>query len=113
VPGVAQAAIQMGKHAARNIRSDLEHKPRQPFRYRDPGIIATIGRAAAVAQIGPVKLSGFVAWFGWVFIHILMLIGFRNRIVVMIQWAWAWLAYTRSNRIITGQPEFELTRPRG
>jgi NADH dehydrogenase len=112
VPGVAQAAIQMGKHAADNIRRDLAGQPRRPFHYRDPGIIATIGRAAAVARIGPVKLSGLIAWLAWVFIHILMLIGFRNRIIVMIQWAWAWLAWTRSNRIITGDPELVLRRAR-
>jgi NADH dehydrogenase len=112
VPGVAQAAIQMGKHAADNIRRDLARQARRPFRYRDPGIIATIGRAAAVARIGPVKLSGLIAWLAWVFIHILMLIGFRNRIIVMIQWAWAWLAWTRSNRIITGDPELVLRRAR-
>jgi NADH dehydrogenase len=112
VPGVAQAAIQMGKHAADDIRRDLASQPRRPFRYRDPGIIATIGRAAAVARIGPVKLSGLIAWLAWVFIHILMLIGFRNRIIVMIQWAWAWLAWTRSNRIITGDPELVLRRAR-
>jgi NADH dehydrogenase len=113
VPGVAQAAIQMGRYAAATVKRDLEKRPRAPFVYKDPGEIATIGRAAAVAHIGPVKLSGFPAWLAWVFIHILMLIGYRNRILVMVQWAWAWFAYTRSNRIITGHPIVRLRRARG
>ena len=105
VPGVAQGAIQMGRHAARCIAADLAGKPRKPFRYRNYGELATIGRAAAVAWFGRVRFSGFPAWFTWVFVHILKLIGFRNRLIVMIQWAWAWVAYTRGIRLITGPAE--------
>jgi NADH:ubiquinone reductase (H+-translocating) len=112
VPGVAQGAMQMGRHVARTIRGDLAGRPRRPFHYTDKGLIATIGRAAAVAEIFGVKLSGFVAWFVWVFIHILYLIGFRNRVLVMVQWAWAYLTYARGIRLITGDPHFELRRAR-
>jgi NADH:ubiquinone reductase (H+-translocating) len=102
VPGVAQAAMQMGTHAANAIRADLAGKPRKPFRYNDRGSMATIGRAKAVAEVGRFKLSGFPAWALWVLIHISYLIGFRNRIVVMIQWAWAYLTHNRGIRLITG-----------
>ena len=84
VPGVAPAAMQMGKHAAQSILRGLEGKPREPFRYVDKGSLATIGRGAAVAHLGRLKISGFFAWLLWLFIHILFLIGFRNRLFVMI-----------------------------
>ncbi|MEX1256266.1 MAG: NAD(P)/FAD-dependent oxidoreductase [Gemmatimonadota bacterium] len=103
VPGVAQGAMQMGRHAARTIRGDLEGRPRRPFRYVDKGDLATIGRAAAVARIGGLHLSGFLAWTIWVVVHILYLIGFRNRVLVMMQWAWAYLTYQRGIRLITGE----------
>jgi NADH dehydrogenase len=112
VPGVAQGAMQGGAHAARQILRDLAGKPREPFRYWNKGNLATIGRAAAVADLGRIRLSGFIAWFVWVFIHILYLIGFRNRLVVMIQWAWAYLMYQRGIRLITGRPELKLERAR-
>ena len=112
VPGVAPAAIQMGRHVARTIRRDLEEKPRKSFRYRDKGDLATIGRAAAVARIGKLRFWGFLAWILWVGVHILYLIGFRNRILVMIQWAWAWATYQRGIRLITGSPGLELRRGR-
>ncbi len=112
VPGVAQGAIQMGKHAARMIERDLAGKPREPFHYRDKGSLATIGRLAAVAEIGRLKLSGLVAWVVWAFVHILYLIGFRNRLLVMIQWAWSYLTYKRGIRLITGSPRIELKRSR-
>ncbi len=112
VPGVAPAAIQMGKHAARMILRDLEGDAREPFRYVDKGDLATIGRAAAVARLGRVKLSGFIAWFIWVVVHILYLIGFRNRALVMLQWAWAYLTYQRGIRLITGDRQVELYRAR-
>src|SRR5690606_8594648 len=98
VPGVAQGAIQMGRHVADQIRNDLAGRSRDPFRYRDLGSLATIGRAAAVADFGRITLSGFAAWVIWVVVHILQLIGFRNRLVVMIQWAWAYLMYQRGIR---------------
>ncbi len=102
LPGVAQVAIQQGNWAAKTIARDLENQPRQPFHYHDKGSLATIGRAAAVAQIGKFQLSGYFAWLAWLFVHILFLIGFRNRIVVMINWAWAYLTYERGARLITG-----------
>jgi len=102
VPGVAPAAIQEGMHAAKNIERTLAGKPRQAFRYRDKGSLATIGRAAAVADLGFIKLSGFIAWFAWLAIHIFFLIGFRNRFLVITQWAWAYLTYQRGARLITG-----------
>ena len=113
VPGVAQGAIQMGKHAARQMLRDLAQKPRENFRYLDKGDMATIGRAAAVARIGKLKLSGFVAWLIWVVVHITYLIGFRNRVLVMMQWGWAYLTYHRGIRLITGDPHVELQRARG
>nr|PZN33277.1 MAG: FAD-dependent oxidoreductase [Actinomycetota bacterium] len=104
VPGVAPAAIQMGKHAARMIRADLEGRPRQPFRYRDKGSLATIGRARAVANLGKVRFGGFLAWVAWLAVHIWYLIGFRNRFLVFLNWAWNYLTFRRGARIITGLP---------
>ena len=101
VPGVAQGAIQMGKHAARQIVRDLADRPRERFTYVDKGDLATIGRAAAVARLKHMKLSGFPAWVIWVVVHIMYLIGFRNRVLVMLQWAWAYLTYQRGIRLIT------------
>jgi NADH dehydrogenase len=101
VPGLAAAAIQMGKAVARNIARDLRGQPRRPFRYRDKGTLATIGRAAAIADFGKIHLSGWIAWLAWLFIHIVMLIGFRNRVLVMVNWAWAYFAYQRGARLIT------------
>lgn len=112
VPGVAPAAMQMGSYAARSIRSDVAGKQRRPFRYLDKGNLATIGRAAGVAEIAGAKLSGVIAWLVWVFVHILYLIGFRNRLIVMIQWAWAYLWYNRGSRLITGSPHMDLKRAR-
>jgi NADH:ubiquinone reductase (H+-translocating) len=105
LPGVAQVAIQQGKWAAEMIAHDLADQPRANFHYHDKGSLATIGRAAAVAQIFGVELSGYFAWLAWLFIHILFLIGFRNRLVVMINWAWAYLTYERGARLITGRDD--------
>ena len=105
LPGVAQVAIQQGTFAAEMIGRDLEHQPRRDFHYHDKGSLATIGRAAAVAQIGKLKLSGYFAWLAWLFIHILFIIGFRNRLIVMIQWASSYLTYERGARLITGSDE--------
>jgi NADH dehydrogenase len=102
VPGVAPAAIQAGIHTAKNIERALAGKSREPFRYRDKGSLATIGRAAAVADFGFAHLGGFIAWFAWLAIHIFFLIGFRNRFLVITQWAWAYLTYQRGARLITG-----------
>jgi len=102
VPGVAPAAIQGGKHAAQNIRRTIAGKERLPFRYLDKGSLATIGRAAAVAEFGSLKISGFFAWLAWLGIHILFLIGFRNRFIVLFEWAWSYVTYDRGARLITG-----------
>jgi len=102
LPGVAPVAMQQGRCVARQIAADLDGNPRQAFHYVDKGSLATIGRAAAVAQFGKLHISGFIAWLSWLFIHIFFLIGFRNRVVVMFQWAWSYLTYERSARLITG-----------
>jgi NADH dehydrogenase len=105
LPGVAQVAIQQGAWVAETIARDLENQPRRNFHYHDKGSLATIGRAAAVAQIGKIELSGYFAWLTWLFVHIFFLIGFRNRLLVMIQWAWSYLTYERGARLITGSDE--------
>jgi NADH dehydrogenase len=102
VPGVAPAAIQEGQHTARNIERAVAGQPMRAFKYRDKGSLATIGRAAAVADIGRLHLGGFLAWFAWLGIHILFLIGFRNRFLVITQWAWAYVTRQRGARLITG-----------
>jgi len=102
VPGVAPAAIQEGQHMALNLSRLLDDEPTLRFRYNDKGSLATIGRAAAVAELGSVHFGGFVAWLAWLAIHIFFLIGFRNRFLVITQWAWAYLTYQRGARLITG-----------
>ena len=104
VPGVAPAAIQEGKHAAQNIRRAIAGEPLAAFRYRDKGSLATIGRAAAVANFKRFKLTGFLAWWAWWAIHILFLIGFRSRLLVMFGWAWSYFTFQRGARLITGAP---------
>lgn len=103
VPGVAPAAIQEARHAAGNITRAVKGKLYVPFRYRDKGMLAVIGRAAAVANLRHLKLSGFIAWLTWVIVHLYLLIGFRNRIIVMFEWAWAYFTYERGARLITGR----------
>jgi NADH dehydrogenase len=103
VPGVAPAAKQMGRHAARNIRAALAGRPARPFRYRDYGQLATIGRSAAVAMFGRVRIWGWLAWVAWLTAHIYFLIGFRNRLVVLIDWAWAYWTFERSARIVISE----------
>jgi len=109
LPGVAQVAIQEGRFVARVIRREVEqgakHAERPAFRYHDKGSLATIGRAAAVAQIGKFHISGYVAWLTWLFVHIFFLIGFRNRVLVFVQWAWSYFTYERGARLITGSTE--------
>ena len=102
LPGVAQVAIQMGRHTARNIVRALRQQPYLPFSYRNLGNMATIGRASAVADFETFTMKGLPAWLAWLFVHILNLIGFRNRVVVMVQWAWAYITYQRGIRLITG-----------
>ena len=105
VPGVSPAAMQMGRHVARLIRDEMDrgagHSPRTPFRYLDKGTMATIGRSVAVAWIGRIRISGFVAWLAWLFVHLIFLIGFRNRVAVLIQWIYSYFTYKRGARIIT------------
>ena len=103
LPGLAQPAIQGGRHAARQIVRTLQGEPREPFRYRDKGTLATIGRHSAVAQIGRIRSVGFLAWLLWLLVHLVMLIGFRNRVLVLAQWAWIYFRYERGARLITGE----------
>ncbi len=111
VPGVAPAAQQEGRHAVKMILADLAKRPRAPFRYLDKGSLATIGRAAAVAEIGPIKTEGFFAWLLWLVVHIATLIGFRNRLLVLAEWAFAYLRFERGARLITGGvPELPADR---
>jgi NADH dehydrogenase len=114
VPGVAPAAMQEGRHAAQNIERALDGEALKPFRYLDKGTLATIGRAAGVADIRGLQLSGAVAWLSWLLVHIWFLIGFRNRFVVMLEWARSYLTYEKQARLITeevndllGEPEPE------
>lgn len=108
LPGVAPVAIQQGRFVAKLIRKEVEagarhsSRARPAFHYWDKGSLATIGRAAAVAQFGKIHISGYVAWLSWLFVHILFLIGFRNRLLVFIQWAWSYVTYERGARLITG-----------
>ena len=104
LPGVAQVAIQMGAHAAHNIVRAMEGQPLREFKYRNLGDMATIGRASAVANLPTMHLKGWIGWLAWLFVHILNLIGFRNRIVVMVQWVWSYFSYQRAIRLITGTP---------
>ena len=102
LPGLAPVAIQEGKYVAKTILRDLDGTARKDFHYWDKGTLATIGRAAAVADFGKIHISGFLAWLSWLFIHIFFLIGFRNRLLVFIQWAWSYFTYERGARLITG-----------
>jgi NADH dehydrogenase len=109
VPGVSPAAMQMGKHVAKILKDELRSgappAARPAFRYFDKGTMATIGRSAAVAMIGKIKLSGMAAWMAWLFIHLIFLVGFRNRTAVLFQWAYSYFSYRRSARIITYLPQ--------
>lgn len=102
LPGVAPVALQEGRAVAKTIERDLANKPRRDFHYVDKGSLATIGRAAAVAQIRGLHISGYFAWLAWLFVHVFFLIGFRNRLIVLFQWAWSYLTYERGARLITG-----------
>jgi NADH dehydrogenase len=111
LPGVAPVAMQQGRYVAGVIRATMAGAPREPFAYVDKGNLATIGRASAVAHIGRVKLWGLTAWVLWLVVHILYLVGFRNRVIVLINWAWAYLTLSRGARLITGDIEHERERP--
>ncbi|MFL6550315.1 MAG: NAD(P)/FAD-dependent oxidoreductase [Povalibacter sp.] len=103
LPGVALVAMQEGIHVVKMIRADLAGKPRVAFRYHDVGKLATIGRSRAICEIFGVKLSGWFAWWVWLLVHIYRLSGFRNRIIVLIQWAWSYMTFTRGARLIVGK----------
>ncbi len=102
LPGLSPVAMQQGRAAARSIRATLAGRPRHRFHYVDKGTMAVIGRSEAVAEIAGLRFSGLVAWLLWCFVHIFYLIGFRNRAIVMMEWAWAYLTYQRGARLITG-----------
>jgi NADH dehydrogenase len=102
LPGVAQVAMQGGAYVARLIQKRLKGESLPPFHYMDRGILAVIGRASAVAQIGKLHLSGFVAWFIWLFIHLMNLVEFSNRVLVFVHWGFLYLTYDRGARLITG-----------
>ena len=117
-PGLAPAAMQMGKQVAKVIRKEIkagagvgEPKDRPVFRYKDKGTMATIGRSRAIAWVGPLKLSGFFAWLAWLIVHLLLLIGFRNKIVVLVQWFYSYVSFRRGARIIFGRAD-ETPAPR-
>jgi NADH dehydrogenase len=105
LPGLSPVALQEGRAAARNVLLTLAGRPRRRFHYVDKGTMAVIGRAAAVAEIAGLRFSGLLAWLLWCFVHIFYLIGFRNRFIVMAEWAWAYLSSERGARLITGDPE--------
>lgn len=104
-PMVAPVAIQQGEQAAKNILADLEHRPARPFHYFDKGQMATIGRRSAVFDAFGVRMSGVLAWFGWLFIHLIELIGFRNRLIVLSNWIYNYFTYDRGVRLITGEQD--------
>jgi NADH dehydrogenase len=112
VPGLGAAAMQEGEAASANILRDMRSQQRVPFKYHDRGSMATIGRNRAVAQIGRWKLSGYIAWLMWLFVHISLLIGFRNRLAVLGEWAWAYFTRERSARLIVGGTESQAWAPR-
>jgi NADH:ubiquinone reductase (H+-translocating) len=101
LPGLAPVAMQQGRHAAENIRLEVAGKSRRPFKYRDKGMMATIGRSRAIASFWNFNFSGLPAWFAWLFVHILYLVGFKNRLIVLIRWAWSFFNSRRGSRLIT------------
>jgi NADH dehydrogenase len=105
LPGVAQVGIQTGQYTAKLIQHRLRHEAYKPFRYWDKGNMATIGRAAAVAQVGKLHVSGLIAWLMWLFIHLMYLVGFQNRIVVLLQWFYSYATFNRGARLITGSKD--------
>ncbi len=103
IPAICPAAIQMGEYIASVLTDDLAGRPRKPFRYRHKGQLAVIGRGHAVADLGWLRAWGFVAWLLWIFVHIFFLIGFRNRVIVLFEWAWSYVTFQRGARVITGR----------
>jgi NADH dehydrogenase len=120
VPGVAPGAIQMADMVARVIRDETRARirgttpaPRPAFRYRDKGSMATIGRGHAVAEVGPIRLRGLLAWLAWLFVHLVLLVGVRNRLFVLLSWGISYLTFSKGTRIIAGEPRSNLRRPLG
>ena len=111
LPGVAQVAIQQGKYAAASVLAKLDGKEVRPFEYKDRGSMATIGRAKAVADLNFMRLTGFVAWLAWLFVHLVALVGYENRVLVLTQWAWFYVWRRRSARLITAWQAGEKTPP--
>jgi NADH dehydrogenase len=105
LPGICPVAIQMGEYAARTIAGDLAGRPRRAFSYWDKGQLAVIGRGQAVADIWRLHFGGLLAWLIWIFVHVFFLIGFRNRVLVLLQWAWSYITYSRGARLITGETQ--------
>lgn len=110
LPGTAPVAMQQGRYLAKLIRRDLAHKPRQPFRFVDKGQMATIGRSRAIVELGRLKLGGFLAWLLWLVVHIYYLTGFKNRLLVVFQWAWSYLTFRRGARLIVSK-EWRVHQP--
>src|SRR5207249_11105486 len=111
LPGISPVAMQEGRHAARNVLAMIQGRKPQPFRYCDKGTMATIGRNKAVADLKFMHLSGLPAWLAWLFVHIVFLVGFRNRLLVLIQWAWAYLTFDNGERLITRNFQSEQRPP--
>ena len=112
VPGLGSSAMQMGSLAATNILRRLEGQPPKLFTYKDKGSMATIGRNRAIAQVGALKLSGFIAWLAWCLVHVLLLIGFKNKALVLLEWAWSYVTGSGSVRLITGREASEVPMSR-
>src|SRR5690606_42068045 len=102
-PALAPVAIQQGSYMAKSLAGRLKGERPKAFKYRDRGTMATIGRSAAVADLGFIKLHGFIGWVTWLFVHLMMLVHFQNRVLVFIQWAWNYITHGRSARLITGR----------
>lgn len=111
LPGVAPVAMQQGRHVARTIRARLAGRPARPFRYLDKGSMATIGRASAVAEVRGLRFAGYAAWLAWLFVHLLYIVQFGNRVLVLFQWAWSYLTWARSARLITAPPAETVSPP--
>jgi len=103
LPGIAPVALQQGRHLARQLRRELAGRPREPFRYRDKGQMATVGRSRAVLEMGRLRMAGRAAWLAWLVVHVYYLAGFKNRLFVVLQWAWAYGRYRRGARLIVGK----------
>jgi NADH dehydrogenase len=109
LPGICPVAIQMGEYTGTVIEGDLAGRPRRAFSYWDKGQLAVIGRGQAVADIWKLHFGGFIAWMVWIFVHVFFLIGFRNRVLVLLQWGWSYVTYRRGARLITGEDQAPRT----